>query len=117
MLKELKYEIKVFPFWIAGIYLLYMLLCFLGLPEYIMVWLDSMVYASPLYSYQCIRLSLKAGFCNWHRTAILIPLLSALFANLNNLLPDEVVYTNFILLIFLTALTIFSGIKVLWRKR
>lgn len=119
MLQDLKYMIKVIPFYIAGIYLLYMGICLFPIQESTLLISDLFVYAGPTYAIPMLLLSNRAHFCKWHRIAILIPLLGVLSGAVDSYILKYNIffeYANLIVLLCLTAITIFSGIKVLWRK-
>lgn len=119
MLKELKFLIKVIPFYVASLYMLYMGVCLLGLSEKSFLICDLIVYSGPTYAISLILLSIKSGFCKWHRIAIIIPLLAAMTGYIDSYVIKFSVFmenVNVVSLCLFSALTIFSGIKVLWKK-
>lgn len=119
MLKELKFVIKVIPFYIASLYLLYMGICLFPIDEELLLKTDLFVYTGPTYAIPMIILSNKAGFCNWHKIAILTPLIGVLTGYVDSYIMRfniALEYSNLILLIILSAIAIYSGIKVLWKK-
>lgn len=88
-------------------------------PDRILDKIDLLIYFSPISAIGWMMLSIAARFCNWHRMAILVPIIGVATGVIIERIEYEgltVDYANITALISLSLLTIYSGIKVLWKK-
>lgn len=116
-MKELRNAVKKAPFINAFLYILMLSTYFFELSETTELMVDNIFFTSISQVFIWLYMSKRAGFCRWHKLACSIPLIGSIGAlSLMGAADKGLEYTNLILLIFISVLTIVCGIKVLWKK-